>query len=886
MFEEGILDFDCREDYATVKHFADLNNLGSGASPGFSFELWIRIRYLPEAGSSAALFCKKEDSGSHYYCLSLSHAGALSFVVQSSTRFEIKTSNEEIRPDVFYHVAITGAIGSSVNIILNGESKVTNALGSDITTLPGHSSGDLVLGKDSVGGTLKHFCGQITAFYIYNRLRSESEIDTDKFKRSNDRGGTVSSFDLKGKERKHVINYFITDKYLSPSEVPSNPKVLSSSYDSSPVPLKAVAFGRKIVLFYQNTQSNLKAKRYTVSVAPERSSLVEENSWSLDTGGTSVNKGFFSAIYHSPSSTWILVILDSKPNGKLYWKMYDNNFLPKTQKSCAGSFVLKNEAHDLLTFDTHPDITFKGSHLIISAGEIISKSAFVLDLLLKSDGCLHMTGTSEIILPTVGPKSNNWGADYYVYLGDINAEDSLPVDTLHSKKSSGSAQLSYLRRKHATITHQMTYEIEEAQVNPSISRPAGAINAHTASNDWSWFLFRILSPNGGSVLQSGQRVLVQAPDNDNSNKRGWVQLTVENGRLKADTTDKIWNFVIFKVDVVSPNSFKVVPGEIFIDSAVVLLPLSSNLYRTELSSEFFPLLTEAQINAAKRDLPHIFKPWKLLVPPANAESRPLPSVSEPPDTHFPTSVQEGNRLTILSTQQNLDINSISSGIWGGILNFARTVSAPSFSKDHSSSEEVHLIFRGNGVSSHIYSDNSNENVPTDLLRDIYQEGNYAQNHISAGLFYSIEYRVASDPSGNAKVGHLNHIQNLRRLEYPTAPSGFVWLVAPPFKIMGMTGEVAQFYSRETFSVNFMQNNKLLSFYHVSKDAVGSGTFGEGIFKPLLTIPIDTTKFNEIAEDLKKQIWDGLSSMSHLMMLKVMILSSNAQIQVAVKLGVY
>ena len=857
MFEEGVLDFDCQEDYATVKHFPDLNNVGSGASPGFSFELWIRIRYLPEAGSSFALFCKKEDSGSHYYCLSLSHAGALSFVVQSSTRFEIKTSDEEIKPEFFYHVAITGAIGSSVNIILNGESKVTSLLGSDITTLPGHSGGNLVLGKDSVEGSLKHFCGQITAFYIYDRLRSESEINTDKFKRSNERGGTVCSFDFTGKEKRHVINYYITDKYLSPSEVLSNPKILPNSYDSSPVPLKAITVGRTIVLFYQNTQSNLEAKRYTVSVTPERSAVVEDNNWSLDTGGISVNKGLFSAIYHSSSSTWILVILDSKPNGKLYWKMYDNNFVPKTPTSCAGSFILKNEAHDPLNFDTHPDVTLKGSHLIVSAGERISKSAFVLDLLLKSDGCLDTTGISEIILPGVGPESNNWGANYYVYLGDVNAEDSLPVDTLHSKKSSGSAQLSYLRRKHATITHPMTYEIEEAQINPSIKRPAGAINEHTASNDWSWFLFRISSPNGGSVLQSGQRVLVQAPDNDISNRHGWVQLKVEDGKLKADTTNKIWNFVIFKVDVLSPNNFKAVPGEIFIDSEVVLLPLSSNLYRTELASDFFPLLTEAQISAAKRDLPHIFKPWKLLVPPANTDSRPLPSQSEPPDTHFPTSVQEGNRLTILSRQQSLDINRVSSGIWGGILNFARTVSAPSFSKDHSSSGDVHLIFRGNGVSSHIYSDNANENVPTDLLRDVYQEGSYAQNHISAGLFYSIEYRVASDSLGSAKVGHLNHIQNLQRLEHPTVPSGFVWLVAPPFKIMGMTGEVAQFYNSRTFSVNFMQDNKLLSFYQVSKDAVGSGTFGEGIFKPLLTIPIDTKKLSEIAEDLKNQIWDRI-----------------------------
>ena len=854
MFKEGVADFDCVKDYISVKHYPDLDNVGNAANIGFSFEVWIRIRHLPQLDTSAVIFCKREQSRSHYYCLTINHSGALSFIIQSSSRFEINTEDETIGCDLFYHVAVTGTVGSTVYVIVNGETLVSKELTSSIATLPGHSTGDLILGKDCTGGSLKHFCGQMTAFYIYDKLRTEGEINAGRFKRSSGRGGTVCSYDLKGVGMKHTISYYITNKYIDQNEVPENPRVLPGFYDSSPVPLRVLTNGRKIVVIHQNTVANLDARRYRLDVVSNRASLVEEDSWSIDVGGTAINKGFFSAVYCTTSNTWVIFVLDSESNGKIHWKMYDENFVAKTQSGCMGSLTLKNSALERLDFDTHPALTMNGNHVILSAGSKTSNSVFILDMLLNN-GCPEIADTNEAILPSVGPMSNNWGADYYVYLGDVDTEDSVPTDI--AKKTSGSGMLSYLRRKHVTISHPMTYEIEEVEINPNTNRPAGAINANTASNDWSWFLFRISSPNGGTILQSGQRVLLQAPDNDVANNHGWVQLKVENGELKADNTNLVWNFLIFKVNISSDDTFEVVPGEIFIDSDVVFLPSSSSLYRSTLKSEFFPTLTEAQIRAAMTEFPDIFRPWKLLAPPRDASDRPLPAISDPSGLHHPGTVQEGNRLSLISRSQNLEIPRIQSGIWGGILNFARTVSAPAFSMAPSDSRNVHLIFRGNGVPSHIYTDSTKEEIPSDLDKDVYQEGSYAQNHMSSGLFYSVDYRIAQDGSSSAHIGHLNHVQNLKALEYPTPPQGFVWLVAPPLKIMGMTGEVAQFYEQSTFSVNLNQNGKMLAFYEVSKAAVGTGTFNEGIFQPLLTIPINIDKLNEIAIDLKEQIWERI-----------------------------
>ena len=839
MFLEGVADFDCVKDYVTINHYPDLNNVGSAGSTGFSFEVWIRLRRLPERGSSAVILCKKQEVGSHHYCLTISYSGALSFVIQSQVKFEIKTEIEQIYPGFFYHVAITGAIGSSVQIIINGQLSVSLPFNLGITALPGHSDGRLFLGKDCTGGSLKYFCGQITAFYIYARLRTETEINNDKFKRSNRRGGTVGSYDFHGNDRLYVINYYITNKYLIPDEVPNNPSILVHSYDSSPVPLNAIVVGRKIIVIYQNTASNLQAREYTVSVSSESASLIEEQSWSISMGGISVNKGFFSSIYDPILHSWIIVVLDSHPTGKANWKMYDNDFVPNSHVGCEGSIILKNQENQPLEFDTHPDLVLKANHLIVSAGAKNTKSMFICDMLLRADGCSHTVIDTDVILPPIGPNSNDWGADYYVYLGNLNT---------------GTGIGSYLRRKHTTISHPMTYEIEEVQINLSDDRPAESIDANTSSDDWSWFLFRISSPTGGAVLQSGQRVLVQTPDNEN--KGGWAQLKVENGTLKADNTLSDWNFIIFKVNVLSSDEFKVIPGEIFTGSYVALLPSSSVLYTT-IKFEFYPLLSDAEVSIAKRELPEIFKPWKLLVPPGDASDRPLPAISEPPNIHHPASMQEGNRVTLLSESQGLDVPRIYESIWGGILNFARTVSAPAFAKSPPFSRYVHLIFRGDGLPSPIYTDSTTEEIPSNLLNDLYQEGITAQNHMSSGLFYSFEYIIPANESDSAKIGHLNHVQNLHTLEYPTPPSGFVWLVAPPFKVMGTTGEIAKFYTENTFSVAIKQNTAFLAFYEITKACVGVGTFGEGIFKARLTIPLNASKVNEISEDLQKQFFDRI-----------------------------
>ena len=55
--------------------------------------------------------------------------------------------------------------------------------------------------------------------------------------------------------------------------------------------------------------------------------------------------------------------------------------------------------------------------------------------------------------------------------------------------------------------------------------------------------------------------------------------------------------------------------------------------------------------------------------------------------------------------------------------------------------------------------------------------------------------------------------------------------------------IAQYYDPARLSVDRIRNKGgTLAFYQIIKRGLGTGTFGEGMFKPLLTIPVNQNEF--------------------------------------------
>ena len=851
MFQKGVVDFDCVKDHIFLKHYPGLGNVGSGPNKEFSFELWIRVRRLPEVRESMAVYCKKETGSHSFYCLTLENSGALHFRIKASiTEIVFKTQKDEINPDIFYHIAITGAVGRSFSIVINGQKLTDVELFIDgrkqssvrswpniLTKLPADSNGALILGKDP-SNNFKHFCGQMTGFYLYDRERSEIEINTEKFYKQANRVKTaICALDLQGTKRQYAVNYYFTEKYLSSTNDIGTPKVLAGTYNSAATPLKAVVVHGNVTIIRQTTTSSLIARRYHISET-QRETWLTSDSPEKDLQ-VPARKGFFSVEFDSDTNTWILIVLDANTVGKLSWRAYDQTFTVKSGSNCAGSMILQNNEAKLSQFVTRPSIRIQNRHLLISVVMGLTYHAAIVDISLKSNGCFEISDSTKVKLPLVGPVANNWGANYYVYLADTNAPDS-------------STYIKFLRRNYVSVTgmQHITYSFSEEIVDINRSMPSAPINSRTTPNDWSWFMFKISSPNGGTVLQSGQRVLIQTPDNSITNKYGWSHLKVVNKEFTAETDKANWNFVIFKVELLQDGNFRVINGEILFDSEVIFLPSTSTLYKTQLKSKPFPTLTAIQVNAVRTELgTSVFKPWKLLAPPED-QRRPLPRVTIPENVYHPGTVHDGNRLVMLSTTENLKIRRIKPGIWGGVLNFVKTSSAPAFGNS-SNITTISLLFRGNDKPSPItFSSQEGE--------DLYQRDNYVQKLMSPGLFYSIEYTLSSIPTANASIGSLNHVQNIRPIEYPKPPPGFVWLLPPPFKVKGITGVIAQFYNPVKFSVELTKNSHdTLAFYQVIKGAVGAGTFGEGMFKPLLTIPISQNQFVRLSERLKNKTWSDI-----------------------------
>ena len=151
----------------------------------------------------------------------------------------------------------------------------------------------------------------------------------------------------------------------------------------------------------------------------------------------------------------------------------------------------------------------------------------------------------------IGPEVADSGATYYAYF----------------YKESAASKKPYLRR----IGQGSSYSIGVRYTNPA-NLVANAIEPTMPDNDWFWFLFKIRTFDGGNVIQSGEKINIETPDNNPLTENSWSTVKYNNGTLIADQQKEILNFWIFKTETCFPanGGFSVVAGEIGPNDCILL----------------------------------------------------------------------------------------------------------------------------------------------------------------------------------------------------------------------------------------------------------------------------------------------------------------------------
>ena len=177
----GVADLDGIVDKIEIPHYEGLNSMGSKDSTGFSFEFWIRPRRMPVDETPMALFHKSSIS------LDLNVDGSLTFSLIINSKSKLSCSTDVVADDThrvralaFHHIAVTGTVGSSLTIMVNGEAACRKTTWGGITApLPSTTDGALVFGENELHQSKKRkrFNGQISYIQLFNTERTKQQID-------------------------------------------------------------------------------------------------------------------------------------------------------------------------------------------------------------------------------------------------------------------------------------------------------------------------------------------------------------------------------------------------------------------------------------------------------------------------------------------------------------------------------------------------------------------------------------------------------------------------------------------------------------------------------------------------------------------------------------
>ena len=836
----GVADLDGIVDKIEIPHYEAMSSMGSEASPGFSIEFWIRPRRLPVDETPMALFHKSSTS------LDLNLDGSLKFSMVINRENTLSCSTDVVADDThrvralaFHHIAVTGTVGSSLAIMVNGESACRKTTWGGITApLPSTTEGALVFGENELDQSKRRnrFNGQICNIQLFNTERTKQQIDRSIQEPNPTATGSIGFWSLRQSDKINVIHYVI-----SKTQSVSNIKVLED-YDPpiTGFPLEVIVQGQTIYLLRLTGEGHVVAKRSSLSADTSTIELLPGNQRIINS--SKAQKGCLAATRDQDRNHLILIecFAEDQYSGALRfkWNIFQINGEGQiTNKTgVTGSLLVSG----IGSLDTRLSAKIVNNHLLLTAGTTSSASIFFLDLTLDSNG-LPSVSINEIEAQPVGSDVTNNGVTYYAYL----------------KKDSSSSAKPFLRRirpRSGEVSN--TYTIDVRETNPE-SLVANLINSTMSDNDWIWFLFKISTLNSGTAIQSGERISIQAPYSSPENEEGWSYVKLNaNDNLQADQNVEELNFWIFKTESCDPTNggYSVVSGEIEPNDCILLWPKTEQ-FEPGHYDQILALPTEREIESAKVRFGSWFGPWRLIIPNEPTPERPIPvPAGAPPNS--PRNVYQGNKYSLLHFNETFMVGTPSSGsgIRGGLLRFAKTTVTPAIVSNNQSPPLVKLIFRGNGRAFPLVASPHDRNAKLEVLfSNVYKEGSYAQQTMTSGLFYSIEYKSPADTSSPGEFQKLARIGGLKSLEYPEPPTSFVWLIPPPFKVTGMCAVISTLFQFNDDTVNTEAPNSVESLTEVINKAVGPGSFGEGLFKPFLSVHMNITLLKEIGEQVDNEL---------------------------------
>ncbi|XP_078358813.1 uncharacterized protein LOC144643433 [Oculina patagonica] len=840
----GVADLDGIVDKIEIPHYSDMSTMGSTSSPGFSIEFWIRPRRMPVDSTPMALYFKSSPS-SGSISLNLKLDGSLTFSATPTSgtpltcTTDVSDETHKVRALVFQHIAVTGTVGSSLKIKVNGETACQKTTWGGMTVLPASNEGTLIFGENHVDTRQPiRFNGQISNIQLFSTERTKGQIDRSIQQANPAATGSVGFWSLQQSDKINVIHYVISN-----SQSVSNLEVLED-YDPplTGFPVEAVVRGQKIYIIRGTGDGHVEAKKFSLS-ADKRTITPLSGNQRIITSSQSKKGCLAAAVDDGRDRLMVMECFaeEQSPGAlRIKWNVFDvdeqDRITATTQTGSTGSLLVKG----IGSLDTRLSAKIVNNHLLLTAGTTSSASILFLDVTLNSNG-LPSISVNELATQTVGPEVVNNGATYYAYL----------------KKETDASLKPFLRRlRPENGAVSSSYIIEERDTNPTSLVATNPISSNMPDNDWFWFLFRISTINSGVAIQSGERINIQTPDNNPENENGWSYVKLSCKTLQADQRAEQLNFWIFKTKSCDPKNggYSVVPGEIGPDACILLWPKTEQ-FEPGQYQHILALPTDREIESAKVRFGSWFGPWRLVIPMEPSPVRPIP-VTSGSSSNSPRNVYQGNKYSLLHFGEGISLAAPSqqAGVRGGLLQFAKTTVAPIIVSNNGNPALIKLIFRGNGGSFPLVAFPHDQKAKLEVLfSTVYQEGSYAQRRMTSGLFYSIAYTPPSDSSSSGEFKNLARIGGLETLEYPNPPTSFIWLIPPPFKVTGMCAAISTLFQFNDDTVKNIAPNSVASLTEVITNAVGPGSFGEGLFKPFLSVHFDVAIVNKIGEQIHESL---------------------------------
>ena len=836
----GVADLDGIVDKIEIPHYSDMSTMGSTSSPGFSIEFWIRPRCMPVDTSPMALFFKSSpSSGSISLNLNLDGSLTFSMILNRETRLtcttDVSDETHKVRALIFQHIAVTGTVGSSLFLKVNGETACQRTTWQGITVLAASNEGTLVFGENDVDSSqLKRFNGQISNIQLFNTERTKQQIDRSIEEPNPTATGAIGFWSLRQSDEINVVHYAISN-----SQSVFQLEVLED-YDPAltGLPVEAVARGEKIYIVRATGEGHVVAKKFTLSADKRTIAPLPGNQRIIES--SQAIKGCLAATRDEGRDRLIVIECfpeDQSPGAvRFKWNVFEINeqeqIRPTTQAGGTGSLLVTG----IGSLDTRLSANIVNNHLLLTAGTTSSASILFVDVTLDSNGVPSIS-VDQLAARPVGPEVVNNGATYYAYL----------------KKESDSPTKPFLRRLRPENGQQSnSYIIDVIDVDPRSLVATDPIGSNMPDNDWFWFLFKISTSNSEIAIQSGERINIQTPDN---NPQGWSYVKLSCQTLQANQRAEQLNFWIFKTRSCDPKNggYSVVSGEIGPNDCILLWPKTEQ-FAPGNYKHILALPTDREIENGKVRFGSWFGPLRLMIP-MEPSQRPIP-VTANSSPNSPRYVYQGNKYSLLHFGEGISLATPSpqAGVRGGLLQFAKTTVAPIIVSNNGNPALIKLIFRGNGGSFPLAAFPHDQRAKLEVLfSTVYQEGSYAQRRMTSGLFYSISYTPPADSSSPGEFKNLARIGGLESLEYPNPPTSFIWLIPPPFKVTGMCAAISTLFQFNDDTVKNTAPNSVASLTEVVTNAFGPGSFGEGLFKPFLSVHFDVTILNEIGEQIHQSL---------------------------------